>query len=277
MKKKTYIRLWLVSIGLYVLILPFRAYWLGLQGAEITHSIAFAILTWWALTRYTPKAGFWRILLPIMAPWIFELVMRLFLDDGTITLPITLFPLWAVITTALFYRFRMKWLLFLCAALWLFGVMEGEKHWYEWIRYGDKPVLTVNLANCEVADSIHTFKFSEMDSEYIVLDVWYSQCGVCLRKMSDVEALRNEYKGSGNVEVISLFAILMKDETIKDGYRIMKDLGCDVPVYGIDKDSPILKECDIRSYPRVLILDKERNVIFNGSLEFAKRTLKEIR
>ena len=30
------------------------------------------------------------------------------------------------------------------------------------------------------------------------------------------------------------------------------------------------------AYPRLLILDKDRTVIFNGSLEFAKRKLKDL-
>ena len=276
MKKRTYVYLWLLSFGIYFLIVPLRGYWLGGRWAEIIHSVAFTILTWWALTKYAPKAGFWRVLLPMLAPWLMELVSRLFLESSILSLPITIFPLLAVVTTALFYRYRKKWIIVLGAARWLFGVIEGENHWFEWIKYGDKPVMTVYLGDCEVKDSIGSHKLSEIDAEYLVLDIWYSQCGVCLREMPEVEALRKEYKDKLNVEVASLFAILMKGETVDDGYRIMKDIGCEVPVYGIDKDSPILKKCDIQKYPRVLILDKERKVIFNGSLEFAKRKLKEL-
>ena len=146
----------------------------------------------------------------------------------------------------------------------------------EWFTFGNMPTTTVNLADCEVTDSTHTFKLSEIDADYLVLDVWYSQCGVCYREMPKVEELRNEYKANKNVEVISLFAMLIKGETAADGYRIMQDQGLDIPVYCINEDSPILKECVITTYPRVLILDKNRNVIFNGSLEFAKRKLSKL-
>lgn len=94
--------------------------------------------------------------------------------------------------------------------------------------------------------------------------------------MPEVEALRKEYKDNKHVEVVSLFAMLVKGETVADGYRIMQDQGLDIPVYAISEDSPILKECEIETYPRILILDKNRTVIFNGSLEFAKRKLKEM-
>lgn len=274
MKKKSYLLLWIIALLLYVLIMPLRA--VNFQWASVAHSVAFTILTWWALTKYAHKAEFWIVMLPLIAPWLFELVVRLFISDDLFSLSVTVMPLWAVVTTALFYRQRKIWLLLPCAILWLYGVTEGHKQWVEWVKYNNKPVGTVNLADCEVTDGELTFMLSAVKSDYIVLDVWYSKCGVCLREMPNVEALRNEYKDTGKVEVVSLFVKLINGETAADGQRIMKELGCDIPVYTIDAESPILKKCDIQRYPRVLILDKDKNVIFNGSLEFAKRKLIDI-
>lgn len=271
--KRRIIWLWVLSIALWLVIAPLRGYY-DLQWTAIIHSIVFALLTWWAMKRYAPTKGFWRTLLPLVAPWLIELPFH-FLSDAMWTLPVTVIPLWAVITIALFYRYRKIWLLLLCTALWLLGVTEGHKQWVEWLRFGNLPTTTLNLANCEVTDSTHTLKLSEIDAEFLVIDVWYSQCGACRKKMPEVEALRNEYKDDKDVEVISLFATLIEGETIDDGISLMQSMGCDVPVYAIDKDSPILKGCNIDAYPRVLILDKERTVIFNGSLEFAKRKLKK--
>ena len=273
MNKKDHFLLWLLSLVIWGFLMPIRAY--GFYWATIAHSIAFAILTWWTLHKFAPKAGFWHPLIPMLAPWMFELALRCFLSDSLLSLPATIFPLWAVITVALFYRNRKIWLLFALGILFIFGITEGQKQWYEWVRFGDKPVFTVNLADCEVSDSTHTFRLSEVGAYYLVLDVWYSACGVCINQMPDVQALRDEYKGS-NIEVVSLFACLLKGETISDGYRIVNERGCDIPVYAIDKDSPILTRCEISKYPRVLILNKERVVIFNGSLDFAKRKLKDI-
>ena len=273
MNKKNHLLLWLLSLVIWGFLMPIRAY--SFYWAAIAHSIAFAILTYWALYKYAPKAGFWRPLIPMLAPWMFELASRCFLSGSLFSLPATVLPLWAVITVALFYRYRKIWILLVLGVLCLFGLTEGQKQWYEWVRFGDKPVFTVNLADCEVSDSTHTFRLSEVGADYLVLDVWYSACGACINQMPDVQALRDEYKGS-NIEVVSLFACLLKGETISDGYRIVNERGCDIPVYAIDKDCPILTRCEISKYPRVLILNKERVVIFNGSLDFARRKLKEI-
>ena len=84
---------------------------------------------------------------------------------------------------------------------------------------------------------------------------------------------RQERLSQKEVEIASIFVCMDDGETIEDGCRIMKERSYDIPVWGIDADSPLLRECEIKSYPRVLILDKERRVIFNGSLGFAKRKL----
>lgn len=271
MNKKE-ILLWILAFGLYLLIMPLRGY--SFIWATIAHSLAFMILTWWALKKYVPTAGLWRPLIPMLTPWLSELIMRCILSITITSLPVTVLPLWAVVTVALFFYYRKVWFLILCAGLLLFGLFEGQDQWYEWTSFGDKPVMTVNLADCEVTDSTHTFRLSDVDADYIVMDVWYSRCGVCINQMPETQALCDEYKDNNKIKVLSLFACLLKGETVRDGYSIVKKRGCSFPVYAIPKDSPILTRCEINKYPRILILGKDRMVIFNGSLKFAKRKLK---
>ena len=274
MNKKKSCLLWVLALTLWLLIMPLRGY--DFFWATIAHSFAFIILTWWALKKYAPTAGLWRPLIPMLAPWIFELLSRCFMAGTMFSLPVTVLPLWAVITIALFYRYRKVWLLLLCAALLLYGLIDGQKQWHEWARFGNNPVLTVNLADCEVTDSTHTFRLSDVDAEYVVMDVWHSGCGVCINQMPEIQALYDKYKVNSKIKVVSLFACLRKGETIIDGLRIVKDRECNFPVYAIGKDSPILTRCEINKYPRILILDENRTVVFNGSLEFAKRKLETL-
>jgi hypothetical protein len=105
--------------------------------------------------------------------------------------------------------------------------------------------------------------------------VWSSTCGACINALPEVQALHDRYKDSNRVQVASLF-VCYKDETIQTALEIVNKRGCDMPVYAVDTSSVILSECGISAYPHVLILDKQRNVIFNGSLEFAKRKLKSL-
>lgn len=285
MKKKDYFKLWLLSFAIWGCLIPLRGYYVGLYGATIILTIAFALLTWWAMKKYAPKAGFWRVLIPLLAPWLFvelasDLIKFIFIREdfysSLFSMPTSVMPLFAVITIAIFYRYRKKWLFAILGALCVFGITEGHKQWVEWVVFGDYPTLSVNLADCEVTDSTHTFKLSDVESEYLVLDVWSSGCGYCIRQLPEIQKLHDEYKGS-NIEVVSLFACYRKGETFNDGYEIMKERNCSFPLFAVEeKDNPILTRCEISRYPRVLILDKNRTVIFNGSLEFAKRKLKSL-
>ena len=285
MKKKDYFKLWLLSFATWGCLIPLRGYYVGLYGATIILTIAFALLTWWAMKKYAQKAGFWRVLISLLAPWLFVewsfwLFKFIFIIENDYSsmysLPSSAMPPFAVITIAIFYRNRKKWLLAIFGALCVFGVTEGHKQWVEWVVFGDYPTLSVNLADCEVTDSTHTFKLSEVDSEYLVLDVWSSGCGYCIRQLPEIQKLHDEYKGS-NIEVVSLFACYRKGETFNDGYEIMKERDCYFPLFAVEeKNDPILTRCEISRYPRVLILDKNRTVIFNGSLEFAKRKMKRL-
>lgn len=225
------------------------------------------------------------MLIPLLAPWLFvELASRLlefiFIRENfyssLFSMPTSVMPPFAVITIAIFYRYRKKWLFAILGALCVFGITEGHKQWVEWVVFGDYPTLSVNLADCEVTDSTHTFKLSDVESEYLVLDVWSSSCGYCIRQLPEIQKLHDEYKDS-NIEVVSLFACYRKGETFNDGYEIMKEKNCDFPLFAVEgKDNPILTRCKIDAFPQVLILDKKRTVIFNGSLEFAKRKLKSL-
>ena len=285
MKKKDYFKLWLLSFATWGCLIPLRGYYVGLYGTTIILTIAFALLTWWAMKKYAEKAGFRRVLIPLLAPWLFvelasDLIKFIFIREdfysSLFSMPTSVMPPFAVITIAIFYRYRKKWLFAILGALCVFGVTEGHKQWVEWIVFGDCPTLSVNLADCEVTDSTHTFKLSDVESEYLVLDVWSSGCGYCIRQLPEIQKLHDEYKDS-NIEVVSLFACYRKGETFNDGYEIMKEKNCDFPLFAVEeKDNPILTRCEISRYPRVLILDKNRTVIFNGSLEFAKRKLKSL-
>lgn len=274
MNKKDSALLFALSLALYFGLTYLRAF--GLLWAEIAHSVAFFFLTYWALHKYAPKAGIGRVLLLVFIPWIFEIVVRLFTSDNLFSLPITVMPIFAIVTAALFYHYRKVWLLVACCLLWLLGVTEGHYQWIEGVDFHDAQVPGVCLASYEVCDSTHSFKLSGFPKEYIVLDVWSSTCGVCIHEMPEVQALFDKYKNNERVEISTLMVFVRKGETVKKGYEILERKGCNMPVYGIDRKSQLLKDCKIEAFPRVLILDKNRNVIFNGSRRFAERKLKEL-
>ena len=276
MNKKTFFLLLGLSMLAYWPIIPVRGYSFSI--VEPLHSVIYFLLVFWALRKYAPQAGTWRVMIPLLLTWVPELIMRIVSwQDSYFSLSITVLPFLAMGIAILFYHYRRVWLLLAGLALWLLMATEVKSRYMEWAFYGHLPQTGVRLSSYEVVDSIDTLRLSDIQGDYLVLDVWTSTCGVCRREMPDVQALRDKYSEDDRIEVASLFVITRENETVLDGNRIMHSLGCDIPVYGIARSSGLLEDCGIDGFPLVLILDEERELIFNGSLEFAERKLKRLK
>ena len=274
MNKKTFLLLLALSLLAYWLIVPVRGYRFSV--AESLHSLAFFVLTFWALWKYAPKIGVKKVMLPLLLPWVPELMLRVFDRSTDLSLSATVLPLLAMGIAMLLYYYRKVWLLLLSLALWLLLATEVKSRYVEWVAYGDMQQTNVRLSAYTVTDSVGALRLSDIQGDYLVLDVWSSTCGVCRREMPNVQALRDAYCGDARVEVASLFVFTNEEETVHDGHRIMRQLGCDIPVYGIAQSSGLLEDCGIERFPRVLILDAKRELVFNGGLEFAERKLKSL-
>lgn len=274
MNKKTFLLLLALSLLAYWLVVPVRGY--SFSVAESLHSLAFFVLTFWALWKYAPKIGVKKVMLPLLLPWVPELMLRVFDRSTDLSLSGTVLPLLAMGIAMLLYYYRKLWLLLLSLALWLLLATEVKSRYVEWVAYGDMPQTNVQLSSYTVTDSVGTLRLSDIQGDYLVLDVWSSTCGVCRREMPNVQALRDAYCDDTRVEVASLFVFTNEKETVHDGHRIMRQLGCDIPVYGIAQSSGLLEDCGIERLPRVLILDAKRELVFNGGLEFAERKLKSL-
>ena len=212
----------------------------------------------------------------IILPWLPEFAYRIYTPESTMTsLPCTALPMQVILAAVIIYYNRKIWLVLLLGAALIYSATEGQNQWYEWANYGMNKARPASLATAEVFNGEQSVALSNMNEEYLVFDVWSSTCGSCINALPEVQALHDQYKDNSKVQVASLF-VCYKDETIETALNIVKKRGCNLPVYAVDKLSVILAECGITAYPRVLILDKNRNVIFNGSLAFAKRKLKTL-
>lgn len=272
--KKSYLLLFILALLSYVALMPVRSY--DLKLAAGLHSAAFFALTFWALWKYNSKLNPWAIVFMIVLPWLADFGLRIYTPETTLrSLPLTALPLQAILAAVIIYYNRKIWLILLFAAAFLYSVTEGQNQWYEWANYGMNKARPASLATAEVSTGGQSVALSDMNEEYLVFDVWSSTCGSCINALPEVQALHDQYKDNPKVQVASLF-VCYKDETIETALNIVKKRGCDLPVYAVDKSSVILAECGITAYPRVLILDKNRNVVFNGSLAFAKRKLKSL-
>lgn len=272
--KKTYLLLFILALLAYVAFMPVRGY--DVKLAAGLQSSAFFALTFWSLWKYNSRLNPWAIVFMIVLPWLADFGFRIYTPETTLwSLPLTALPMQAILAAVIIYYNRKIWLVLLLVAALLYSVTEGQNQWYEWAKYGKSQTKPISLATAEVISGEKTVALGDMNEEYLVFDVWSSTCGSCINALPEVQALHDQYKDNPKVEIASLF-VCYNDETIETAHEIVKKRDCDLPVYAVDKSSVILTECGITAYPRVLILDENRNVIFNGSLKFAMRKLKSL-
>ncbi len=266
----------LFSAVLYFAIMPVRGW--SFRWAVVLHSVAFFLFTWWMLSKYKPSLGGNRIVGALLLPWLlFDGSLHVIIPDSTLfSVPVMLLPVFSILLAAILFYYRRWWIAVAGLVFWLWALLVGFDQWVEWVSYGRQPKIEASLSAYEVDDTTHVVPLGSFQKEYVLFDVWSSTCGVCIRQMPQLQALYDEYQHSPDVTIASLFVYTRQKETVDDGYRIVNERGYHFPVYGTDAKGWVNVECGVNAYPCVLILDRDRHVVFKGSLEFAKKKLKKL-
>lgn len=105
-----------------------------------------------------------------------------------------------------------------------------------------------------------TLTLTDFKGKYLLLDCWYSGCGYCYKEMPKVQELYNIYKNNSEIQIFTLHS-RMKSETFSAGIEILEKEGYSLPALSISINDPNLKELGIKTYPRVLIFDKESRLV----------------
>ena len=118
---------------------------------------------------------------------------------------------------------------------------------------------------------------SDLDKEYIVLEFWSSTCGVCFKKLPEIEKIYNSISETEHIAFYSVFCRLSdRNETPQSGVSTLADLGYSFPVLSVDWQDPIMKEIGIKVVPTIVVFDRKGTMIFRGSIELAERYLRQL-
>lgn len=262
----------------------------GVTGFYLSSFVGFWLLfiySYFILYKYNSKLSIGLILL------------SLFLGVSILTAPIHIFnfestkisffqyPIHVLALVLSFFSFKLgrkiKIIIIplsLILGSWL--AIEGYKLYHNKVFYGsytseieddkDYPLQVQNIKG-------DTLTLKDFRGKYLVIDHWYTYCGVCYEMFPYVQKLYDQYKDHDEVEIITIHSRMEnnkwnnKSETISTGQEILEREGYTMPSYSIDIDNPILKELDINGYPKVLIYNNNRKLVFRGNIEFAKKFL----
>lgn len=166
----------------------------------------------------------------------------------------------------------------ICLALWV--SLSGYHYWFNYLHFGTfsgkidiekEYLLPMQKANSD------TLSLTDFKGKHLILDCWYTHCGVCYKEMPKVQEFYDKYKQNPQIATYALHCRLTNEsETVTKGTDILDKKGYSYPCLSIDIKDPILKELGVNVYPTVLIFDKDSKLIFRGSIDDASKTIDKL-
>lgn len=274
---KKYLLAFLFSFLIYAIIgIPLRGIReVGFVGASMIETSCYAVAVYFMLKRYAAtNREVWLLTGVIILARIFlEIPIRLIDFKGTLmSLPNMLLACVTIILAALVFSTKNKYVCLFSLVAWGYCTFIGHEKLLEYMKWGAP--LKVQVASLTINTSEGAMPLKSIKSEYLLLDFWNSACGVCYEKFPEFQSLHD--KNSGKVKIASVFVPFRKNEQASDGEDIISKRGYTFPVWSVAPKDTLLKVLKVERFPTIILLDKERNVIFRGNLENAKKKLEDI-
>ena len=270
---KKYLVFFILSLILSIALSFLRGYSLIWAAAII--SAVYVISTYFVLKNFG-KNSLQVVLLAFFIFLGYEFLIiphRIMNYDGSrISLWGDICVLLGIVLTTIFYLGKHKKRLLLFILIWLYVVTIGHENWIEYATYS-KYETGINISCQKLTTDKDSLCMNSIAKKYILLDFWSTTCGGCFERFPEVQELYNNLEGNENVTVASVF-VAYKDENYSDGARILREAGYTFPVIGCtDWESSLISTLGIKRVPHVIILNENKEVIFRGSIKYAKNKL----
>ncbi|MBQ8673696.1 MAG: TlpA family protein disulfide reductase [Bacteroides sp.] len=282
----------LASFILQFVIMPARAY--SFMLSSVIGFFAYYLFTFWELRKYAKTVHPIVIVLAcIIGAALIEIPFRLYSPKTTLTsLPDFLLRLLGILFAACGYNrkksiqifiFTFALVLNLFMSTALFYPMSGWQMWVHKRNTGNfTPQLSVpHKISSEVwkripnKDNSYTLKDS-MNGKVALIDFWIKQCNYCWKSFPYIEQIYQRYQSNNEVCICSIFTEITPEENGEYAEKLLRDKGYTFPVYSISKKNNVLDTLNIRTYPRLLLLDQQGNLILNTTRSNATFIISEI-
>ncbi|MCY4780524.1 TlpA disulfide reductase family protein [Sphingobacterium sp. UT-1RO-CII-1] len=218
------------------------------------------------------------ILFPILA---INIPLRITsFQDSLSTFPEFIVHIFAVLIArgSLFFQKQFSRVSFLASItlLVLLGSVFLYKHWLNYINFSSFTgvVFEQNHVPIQGKDLNGEIISIEDQADLWVLDFWTTSCRVCIREFPKVQKLNDQYKDSKDVKVISI-NIPLKRDTDNTAFNILTSRGYTFKNI-IALDSSLDKKLGIEVFPTTLLLNRNGQILFRGSVSQIQNRIQEV-
>jgi thiol-disulfide isomerase/thioredoxin len=290
--KKVIFLIFTVSILIELLITPFRGIMLtdSTCGIILSLLLGFIFAFFWTafcLKKYDKILRPLRIFILVLAGLsCLHVPVRILDFSGTLgTLPDFLFHLLGALLGYIAHTKsnRIRMIIFVAGLIpCLFMFFKGYNLWRHKLSFETYTGRLDNIRRYDFQFQTATGDTLSLDSfkgRYLLLDCWYTYCGVCYVKMPKVQKLYDKYKDDNRIAIYAMHTRMSRDnrqETCATGAQILKENDYSFPCFSIDKNNPVLKTLGVDGYPTVLIFDQEGQLFFHGNIENAAKYVSKL-
>ncbi len=273
---KRYLIIFVLALILDVILSLLRAFdgtW-----AVVIDSLCFFIFTFFLLRKYghSSKSVFFVTISIILGMISLELPIRIIdFSETKATLVSSLIPSVSVVMSLIYFLYR-KYIVLVIAILFLGGlVFIVRPKWHNFVVYGNLHD-GINVSDQKIDTDSTSIYVQDVNKEFILLDFWSSRCGICFEKFPKLQQLYDDFKSDETIMITSVF-ITNDNESYFDGVNILHKYGYTFPVIGCtDWNSSLVSTLGINGVPTVIILNKNKDVVFRGNIESASKKLKSL-
>lgn len=200
----------------------------------------------------------------------------------TFGLPVVAATCFAVISAFLLHKWKFPLNIapiFLSICFVVFMFFQGWDYWIHRMNYGTFTgrVQTFNLpAKFEGLNEQNEIVTDEnFRNKIVLLDFWYTGCGVCFEKFPQVQAAYEKYRNDSSVAIFAVDKPIEED-TPGQAFQVIKEAGYSFPVV-IAKDEELPRKFGVKYYPTTFVIDDSGKIVFKGDIAGAVKMVEELR
>jgi thiol-disulfide isomerase/thioredoxin len=260
--------------------------------AQITPSIAYNSLvgfavyfcfTIYCIKKLGKEQSIFSIFIVILATRLLigSYSIYLYFVQSVSGLPYFLIHLLAITSGFLYLRLKRPLNILPLLLASFFTVFMFFQGWNYWIHKSQHGTFTGEVsyalpAKFEAFDeSKNLITEQNFNGKIVLLDFWYSRCGVCFGKFPQVERAYQTYKNDSSVMILAVNKPIEEDRP-NQAFEMIREEGHSFPVV-ITKDADMSEKFGVSYFPATFVIDQTGTIIYKGDIEGAVKMIEQLK
>lgn len=168
---------------------------------------------------------------------------------------------------------------FLSSLILTFMFFQGWEYWQNKVNFGTftGKVEAHNLpAKFEAFDHNKDLITDDyFQNKIVLLDFWYTGCGVCFEKFPFVQFAYDKYKNDSSVAIFAVNKPIEEDR-LNQAFEMIREEGHTFPVL-ITKDEDLAEKFGVSGYPTTFVINQNGQIVYKGDIEGAVKMIDELK